>query len=83
MTPGKDRITKRGNRHLRRVIWLMTTRVIHYSDIFKAYLSQTKKGGFALQDGCTGHCSQIDSCHLCHSDTTDNFLSASESIIVD
>jgi transposase len=34
---GKGRITKRGNRHLRRIIWLMTTRVIHYSDVFKAY----------------------------------------------
>ncbi|MHB8908524.1 MAG: IS110 family transposase [Syntrophales bacterium] len=34
---GKGRITKRGNRHLRRVIWMMATRVIDCSDIFKAY----------------------------------------------
>ena len=34
---GKGRITKRGNRHLRRIIWLMTTKVIHYTDVFKVY----------------------------------------------
>jgi len=42
---GKGRITKRGNRHLRRVIWLMTTRVIHYSDIFKVYYLKRRKEG--------------------------------------
>jgi transposase len=42
---GKGRITKRGNRHLRRVIWLMTTRVIHYSDMFKVYYLKRKKEG--------------------------------------
>jgi transposase len=42
---GKGRITKRGNRHLRRVIWLMTTRVIHYSDIFKMYYLRRRKEG--------------------------------------
>ena len=31
---GKGRITKRGNRHLRKIIWMMTTKVIQYSDIF-------------------------------------------------
>jgi transposase len=42
---GKGRITKRGNRHLRRIIWLMTTKVIHYNDIFKAhYLKRRKEG---------------------------------------
>jgi transposase len=42
---GKGRITKRGNRHLRRIIWLMTTGVIHYSDIFKAYYLKRRKEG--------------------------------------
>jgi len=42
---GRGRITKRGNRHLRRVIWMMTTRVIHYSDIFKAYYLKRRKEG--------------------------------------
>ena len=42
---GRGRITKRGNRHLRRVIWMMTTRVIHYSDVFKAYYLKRRKEG--------------------------------------
>jgi len=33
----KWRITKRGNRHLRRVIWLMTTKVIQFNGRFKQY----------------------------------------------
>ena len=37
---GKGRITKRGNRHLRRIIWMMTTKVIQYYDILKAYYLQ-------------------------------------------
>lgn len=33
----KGRISKRGNRHLRRVIWLMTTKVIQFNGRFKQY----------------------------------------------
>jgi transposase len=42
---GKGRITKRGNRHLRRIIWMMTTRVIQYSDVFKVYYLKRRKEG--------------------------------------
>jgi transposase len=42
---GKGRITKRGNRHLRRIIWLMTTKVIQYTDIFNAYYQKRRKEG--------------------------------------
>ena len=42
---GKGRITKRGNRHLRRIIWLMTTSVIQYSDVFKLYYLKRRKEG--------------------------------------
>jgi transposase len=42
---GKGRITKRGNRHLRRIIWLMTTSVIQYSDVFKVYYLKRRKEG--------------------------------------
>ncbi|MEI8173631.1 MAG: IS110 family transposase [Deltaproteobacteria bacterium] len=42
---GKGRITKRGNRHLRRIIWLMTTKVIQYTDIFKVYYLKRRKEG--------------------------------------
>jgi transposase len=33
----KGKITKRGNRHLRRVIWVMTTKVIQFNVRFKQY----------------------------------------------
>jgi transposase len=33
----KGKISKRGNRHLRRVIWLMTTKVIQFNERFKQY----------------------------------------------
>jgi transposase len=42
---GKGRITKRGNRHLRRIIWMMTTSVIQYTDIFHAYYLKRRKDG--------------------------------------
>ena len=42
---GRGRITKRGNRHLRRIIWLMTTSVIQYTDIFHAYYLKRSKEG--------------------------------------
>jgi transposase len=34
---GSGRISKRGNRHLRRAIWLMTTKVIQHNATFRAY----------------------------------------------
>ncbi len=42
---GRGRITKRGNRHLRKIIWTMTTRVIQYTDIFKTYYQKRRKEG--------------------------------------
>lgn len=42
---GKSRISKRGNRHLRRVIWLMATKVIINNDLFRAYLYKRRKDG--------------------------------------
>ena len=42
---GKGRITKRGNRHLRKIIWLMTTKVIQYTDTFSVYYLKRRKEG--------------------------------------
>jgi transposase len=42
---GNGRITKRGNRHLRRIIGMMTTSVIQYTDIFNAYYLNRRKEG--------------------------------------
>jgi len=42
---GASKISKRGNRHLRRVIWLMTTKVVIFNDYFKNYYAKRKKDG--------------------------------------
>jgi transposase len=42
---GRGRISKRGNRHLRRIIWLMSTKVIMYNDFFKEYYLKRKEDG--------------------------------------
>ena len=42
---GKSRISKRGNRHLRRVIWLMATRVIINNTIFRFYFYKRRSEG--------------------------------------
>ena len=42
---GSSRISKRGNRHLRRVIWLMTTHVIEHNATFRAYYMKKRGEG--------------------------------------
>jgi transposase len=42
---GSSRISKRGNRHLRRVIWLMTTKVIQHNATFRAYFLKKRDAG--------------------------------------
>jgi len=41
----RGKISKRGNRHLRRVIWLMTTKVIQFNERFKQYYLKRIKDG--------------------------------------
>jgi len=42
---GLSRISKRGNRHLRRVLWLMTVSVIMNNETFQEYFQKKKQGG--------------------------------------
>jgi transposase len=42
---GKSRISKRGNRHLRRVLWLMTVSVILHNENFRDYYQKKKQAG--------------------------------------
>jgi transposase len=46
---GQGRITKRGNRHLRRVIWLMTIRVIQFNDCFRNYYKKRMQDGLPFK----------------------------------
>lgn len=41
----RKRISKRGNRHLRRVIWIMTTHAIQFNQRFKKYHEKRRQDG--------------------------------------
>jgi transposase len=45
---GASRISKRGNRHLRRFIWLMATKVIINNTLFRTYFYKRRKEGLVL-----------------------------------
>jgi transposase len=42
---GASRISKRGNRHLRRIIWLMTISVIQHNPVFRNYFLKRRNEG--------------------------------------
>jgi transposase len=42
---GTSRISKRGNRHLRRVIWLIAISVIHHNPVFRNYFLKRRNEG--------------------------------------
>ena len=46
---GKSKLSKRGNRHLRRAIYLMTAAVVSKNAFFKAYFIRRKKEGLIPQ----------------------------------
>jgi transposase len=46
---GVSKLSKRGNRHLRRVIYLMATSVVAHNAFFKAYFQRRKKEGLPPQ----------------------------------
>uniref|UniRef100_A0A7C4AJQ2 IS110 family transposase n=1 Tax=Thermodesulfovibrio aggregans TaxID=86166 RepID=A0A7C4AJQ2_9BACT len=46
---GKSKISKRGNRHLRRIVWLMTTGVVMHNEYFKEYFKKRRTEGLAFK----------------------------------
>jgi transposase len=46
---GTSRISKRGNRHLRRLVYLMTIGVIRCNAFFKAYFLKRRKDGLPFR----------------------------------
>jgi transposase len=46
---GRGKISKRGNKHLRRVIWLMTNSVIQCNEFFKTYYLKRRKDGLPFK----------------------------------
>jgi len=46
---GQSKISKRGNRHLRRVIWLMAVMVARYNKVFREYYLKKREEGFSYK----------------------------------
>jgi len=46
---GASKLSKRGNRHLRRVIWLMTRGVVFSNDLFRTYFYKRKSEGLCYK----------------------------------
>lgn len=46
---GKSKLSKRGNRHIRRVIWIMTLMVIRFNEVFRAYFTRRRDEGLPFK----------------------------------
>jgi len=46
---GESRISKRGNAHLRRIIWLMSVNVVRHNEYFKAYFQRKRSQGLVYK----------------------------------
>lgn len=46
---GSSKINKRGNRRLRRVIWLTTKTAVFSNDLFRAYFCKRKRDGLCYK----------------------------------
>jgi len=46
---GESRISKRGNAHLRRIIWLMSVNVVRHNEYFKAYFQRKRAQGLVYK----------------------------------
>jgi len=78
---GVSRLSKRGNRHLRRLIWLMTFCAIRMEGPFKAYFTRRRKAFF--QEGPVCDSPQTNPSHLLHAEQSDLLRRSTNCIIVD
>jgi len=46
---GQSRVSKRGNRHLRRVLWLMAAKVARYNQVFREYFLRRRAEGISYK----------------------------------
>ena len=46
---GKSRLSKRGNKHLRRIIWLMAHKIVRFNSIFKKYFQKRLSQGLPFK----------------------------------
>ncbi len=47
---GKSRISKRGNRHLRRIIYMMASCIVRKDNVFRSYFQKRKREGLSYKE---------------------------------
>jgi transposase len=65
---GKSRISKRGNRHLRRVIWLMATKVIINNTVFRGYFYTRRNEGLPYKMAVLATAHKLIRNYVCHAE---------------
>lgn len=56
---GKSRISKRGNRHIRRILWIMANSVIRYNEVFKSYFIKKIDNGVPYKKAVISVCHKL------------------------
>jgi len=56
---GKSRISKRGNRHIRRILWIMANSVIRYNEVFKIYFIKKIDKGIPYKKAVISVCHKL------------------------
>jgi transposase len=56
---GRSRISKRGNRHIRRILWIMANSVIRYNEVFKSYFIKKIDKGIPYKKAVISVCHKL------------------------
>ncbi|MCD6319616.1 MAG: IS110 family transposase [Candidatus Desulfofervidaceae bacterium] len=46
---GKSKLSKRGNKHLRRIIWLIAHKIVRFNSVFKKYFQKRLSQGLPFK----------------------------------
>jgi transposase len=56
---GRSRISKRGNRHIRRILWIIANSVIRYNEVFKIYFIKKIDKGIPYKKAVISVCHKL------------------------
>ena len=56
---GRSRISKRGNRHIRRILWIIANSVIRYNEVFKSYFIKKIDNGVPYKKAVISVCHKL------------------------
>jgi transposase len=56
---GRSRISKRGNRHIRRILWIIANSVIRYNEVFKSYFIKKIDKGIPYKKAVISVCHKL------------------------